>query len=158
MGSHTGLDQDEKDRREIEALLIRYATALDTRDWTLLESCFTPDATADYGQLVGRHEGYPAIERTVRQALASYTATQHLLSNFVIRVDGEEATSVCQLRASHYLPGVPGGEVAVVIGRYHDDLVKNASAWRIRQRRLEHAWREGNLEIFNVAAASRRPN
>ena len=31
------------DRQEIAELVIRYTFALDTSDWALLESCFTPD-------------------------------------------------------------------------------------------------------------------
>ena len=29
------------DRQEIDDLLIRYATAVDTQDWDLYETCFT---------------------------------------------------------------------------------------------------------------------
>jgi 3-phenylpropionate/cinnamic acid dioxygenase small subunit len=32
------------DEREITALLTRYATGIDTRDWPLFEACFAEDA------------------------------------------------------------------------------------------------------------------
>ena len=36
------------DRLAVSDALIRYATALDGRDWDLLASCFTADARLDY--------------------------------------------------------------------------------------------------------------
>ncbi len=36
------------DRREIDDLLVRYATVIDTRRWDELGSVFVPDAILDY--------------------------------------------------------------------------------------------------------------
>src|ERR1700677_2247548 len=40
--------EDLIDRRAIDDLLFRYATALDTRQWDLLDQVFAPDATIEY--------------------------------------------------------------------------------------------------------------
>ena len=40
--------QEISDRIEIEDLLQRYTAAIDAKDWDLLGSVFTPDATLDY--------------------------------------------------------------------------------------------------------------
>ena len=45
------------DRQAVVDLAVRYATALDTKDWTLLATCFVPDAVAIYSTR-GRVEGY----------------------------------------------------------------------------------------------------
>ncbi|MDQ3145604.1 MAG: nuclear transport factor 2 family protein, partial [Actinomycetota bacterium] len=37
-------DGELADRLEIDDLLTRYAVAIDTKDWGLLATCFTPDA------------------------------------------------------------------------------------------------------------------
>jgi 3-phenylpropionate/cinnamic acid dioxygenase small subunit len=42
-----------EDTVAVTDVLIRYATAVDTRNWDLFRSCFTPEAVADYGE-VGR--------------------------------------------------------------------------------------------------------
>ena len=34
---------------QISAVLVRYATAIDSRDWELFRSCFTEDCRFDYG-------------------------------------------------------------------------------------------------------------
>ena len=40
--------QQLSDRIEINDLLIRYTTAIDTKSWTLLDSCFAPAAPHVY--------------------------------------------------------------------------------------------------------------
>ena len=47
------------DRQEIADLCARYATALDTRDWALLETCFAAEPV--FVHPGGRLEGFPAI-------------------------------------------------------------------------------------------------
>ncbi len=44
MAPRTLSAQELSDRAHIHDLLTRYAIAIDTRDWKLLDSCFTPDA------------------------------------------------------------------------------------------------------------------
>ena len=41
------------DRLEIEALLTRYAKAVDRKDWALYLTVFTPDASIDYSSAGG---------------------------------------------------------------------------------------------------------
>jgi hypothetical protein len=40
--------QELSDRMEIQAALTRYATAVDSKDWALWRTVFTPDADVDY--------------------------------------------------------------------------------------------------------------
>ena len=47
------------DRQEIADLCVRYTFALDTKDWALLESCFT--GTPAFVHPGGRLEGFEAI-------------------------------------------------------------------------------------------------
>ena len=54
------------DRLEIEALLTRYAKAVDRRDWDLYLTVFTDDATIDYSSAGGageRAEGDDGVAR-----------------------------------------------------------------------------------------------
>lgn len=131
---------------EIQEVLNRYALCLDDRDWSGLAACFTPDATADYGAL-GIHEGYPAIEALVRGVLGKLDGSQHFVSNHVVTVRGEEASARCYLQAQHIKRGLPGGEHYLVAGQYRDDLVRSAEGWRIRLRKLQILWAEGNPDV-----------
>lgn len=136
------------DRQEIVDTAVRYATALDNRDWALLRTCFTDDAVAEYGAL-GPSAGYAAIEATCRAALMPLDASQHLISNHVVEVDGDEATLASYVQAQHVRVAAPGGPNRIVAGRYDDRLTRTAAGWRIRHRRLTVIWTEGNPAVMN---------
>src|SRR5260370_35575298 len=95
------------DRQEIADLCVRYTTALYTKDWALLESCFARSPA--FVHPGGRLEGFPAILERTRAALTPLTATQHLLGNIVAWVDGDTGWSGCYFRAQHGRTAAPGG-------------------------------------------------
>jgi len=43
------LSAERSDHELITDVLVRYATGIDTKDWTLFRTCFTNDVSADYG-------------------------------------------------------------------------------------------------------------
>jgi hypothetical protein len=51
--------EEISDRLEIQALLTRYTIAIDTHDWELLDTVFTPDAWIDYESSGGTKGNYP---------------------------------------------------------------------------------------------------
>jgi ketosteroid isomerase-like protein len=136
-----------RDKQAITEICHRYAIALDSGDWTALATCFTPDATAHY-RTGAPSRGYPAIEARVRGALAPLSASQHLIGNVLITLDGDAADSVCYLQAQHVRPGTPGGDTFIVAGRYLDRFVRTPAGWRIALRRLEIAWTQGNPAVL----------
>ena len=117
--------QNLLDKQEITELCYRYGVALDSRDWAGLAGLFTPDANAFYLDMPPSY-GYQAIEDTCRKALAPMSATQHLIANVVVRVDGDAAESSCYLQAQHVKAGTPGGDNFIIAGRYDDKLVRGA--------------------------------
>ena len=143
--------QQITDRQAIVVLLIQYAVALDTRNWKLLEQCFLPDAVADYGEGAGHNEGYPAIEETVRYFLEGLDSSQHLLGNYVVKIEGDHATTTCYLHAQHYLEQTEGGDTYTVGGTYEDEIVRTVDGWRIKHRKLMVTWVEGNPDLVDAA-------
>jgi uncharacterized protein (TIGR02246 family) len=137
------------DQAAISAVLTRYATALDARDWALLDTVFTEDAVGEYGgRVAGRYVGRAAIVALVRGALTGLTASQHILANPRVRLDGDVASSRVELHAQHYLPGrTRGGSTFEVGGTYHDRLLRTPDGWRITHRRLEVSWTKGNIGV-----------
>ena len=79
--------QPVDDKIEIKELLYRYARAVDTKDWALLASVFTPDAYLDYtsahcpagsrDEIVGWH-GCVVDEDVGRADLPDYLGHQSL--------------------------------------------------------------------------------
>ncbi len=86
------------DREEIVAVLVRYARAIDNRDWALLRTCFTDDVSADYGD-IGRWQGVDDLTAFMVDAHAGMGPTQHLLSNFIVEVSGDRADCVTYVHA-----------------------------------------------------------
>ena len=131
---------DVGDRLAISDVLIRYATALDGRDWELLASCFTDDATLDY-DTSGTY-GRDAFVEHCRAGLARMKATQHCVTNHVISTDGDRAHSTSYVIAQH----VRENDVTFTLGgTYSDDLVRVGTGWRIASRRFVTSWKAGQL-------------
>ena len=59
--------QELSDRAEIHDVIVRYGWAIDTKDWALLDTCFTDDAHVDYssnpGGKVGPYKRGPRLAR-----------------------------------------------------------------------------------------------
>jgi 3-phenylpropionate/cinnamic acid dioxygenase small subunit len=122
------------DELEIAALLTRYATGIDRRDWSTFQACFTDDARTDYGSF-GQWSSAAQITAFMQQAHADVGHTLHRLSNFVIERQDEAAIARSYVDAL-LMPGLAGGEVRRGIGFYDDELVKTEHGWRIRYRRF----------------------
>jgi hypothetical protein len=142
-----------RDRLDIMQLHHRYAWALDQRDWSMLERCFTPDGGVDYGDLGGEFQGAAEIAAFCRQALEGLDASQHLIGNTMIELDGDRATATCYFQAQHVFEGAPGGDTYIVAGTYTDVLTRDDDGWRIAHRTLTPSWTQGNPDVFTEAAA-----
>jgi hypothetical protein len=137
--------QDLLDRQEIAELCIRYTFALDTKDWALLASCFAPSPA--FVHPGGRLEGFDEILGRTSAALNPLDATQHLLGNIDVEVDGDTARSSCYFHAQHVRAGTPGGDLYVIAGRYQDTLIRTDAGWRITERVQTYQWRNGNRAV-----------
>jgi 3-phenylpropionate/cinnamic acid dioxygenase small subunit len=135
------------DRAEIIDLCVRYATALDGRQWDLLASCFEPEAAVDY-EGMEPIVGVEALVALCRGVLEPLDATQHLLGNFVVAVDGDGASCQCYLQAQHVRSGAPGGDNYIVAGTYSDSLRRGPDGWKIARRRLTVTWTSGNPAVL----------
>jgi 3-phenylpropionate/cinnamic acid dioxygenase small subunit len=124
-----GVDSDE-----IVAVQVRYARAVDTRDWPLLRTCFAEDVTADYGD-IGAWRGVDDLVRFMEEAHAGMGPTQHHLSNFLVEVTDDRASSVTYVHAVTVLASHPDHWIDT-IGNYEDDLRRASDGWRIADRRF----------------------
>jgi hypothetical protein len=133
------------DRDDIIDLAIAYTWALDTKRLDGLRDVFAPDATA---LLRGVEcDGVESIITRIGGAILRLDATQHLVGNHQVVVDGDTATHRCQLHSQHFKSGTEGGDWFVVGGHYDDDLRRTASGWRISHRVMTETWRSGNREV-----------
>ncbi len=144
------MDQSElrriADRLEIEDLLHRYSTAIDTKDFALLDDVFTGDGVADYTASGGIRGTLPEIKEWLSAALSIFSVVQHLITNVRVEVSGDEASSECYL----FNPlGWPAGEGRTEMlycgGSYRDRLVRTPAGWRIRERVIRTLYLDGKL-------------
>jgi len=135
------------DRLEIDDLLTRYAVAIDTKQFDLLDTVFSPDATIDYTSAGGVAGKLPEVRKWLAEVLAGFPMTQHLVGNRDVKIDGDTATA----RSYFYNPmGMPGkdGKLSLffVGGYYNDRLRRTPDGWRIYERIEETAWMQGAPE------------
>jgi len=144
------------DEKAIVEVMNAYTRALDTKNWELLESTMAPDGTADFGDLagVGTLDSPQALVELCRRSFRNLRATQHLQGNYVVKIDGESAKASCNIQASHFQEGLPGGETFFVFARYQDRFVRTPEGWRIKHRRLETISATGNTNMFAESVAS----
>ena len=77
------------DRLEIEDLITDYAAIIDSGEVDKLDDIFIPDADIDYSAMGGAKGKYPEVNEFLRKALKGFRNTQHLISNFEIKLDGD---------------------------------------------------------------------
>ena len=130
--------QRVSDELEISALLTKYARSVDTKDWELYRSLFIDDAHIDYtaaGFIAGARDD--ATDFLSRQQ-PDVAMSVHYVMNVESDIDGEIAhTQAMWLNALRLLDASANSFFG---GRWHDELVRTADGWRIRNLKLEVLW------------------
>lgn len=135
------------DRLAVGDVIATYARALDTRNWELAKSQFTPGALA----YEVKTPGPEAIVAMNRSRLAPCGPTMHFLGHQTVRFEGERAFAVTQVRAFHQGRGATEGITYEVMGEYHDELVKVGDRWLIDRRRFDRRLIEGDPGLLGPA-------
>ena len=148
--------QEISDRMQIDDLLTRYTVAIDTKDYKLLDTCFTPDADVDYTTSGGIKGKYPEVRAWLEKALAPFTMTQHLITNTTIELSGDTATASTIVFNPMGTPKKDGSLHIFYVGAYYNDkLVRTRDGWRIRERFEQQAFMDGTLpEGFQIPSSS----
>ena len=123
---------DREIRQDVSDLLVRYATAIDRRDWDLLRSCFTDDCVADYGD-IGRWSGGDEITEWMRTTHEPLGHTLHRITNVAVASSGDAVTARSYVDVIVLGPDdVRGAQAA---GYYDDVVVRTEDGWKITRRR-----------------------
>jgi hypothetical protein len=139
------------DRAEITDLIDRYLLSLDDRDvdeaWA--RSVFTDDCQVEYP--VGNRQGIADIVEITRQGVEQFDRTQHVGSNYVIDLHGDDRATVrCNTIMTH-VHRVPAGRppsagpapLLTVGGRVEGDLVRTTDGWRFHHVAIRVIWATG---------------
>jgi ketosteroid isomerase-like protein len=140
-----------QDRLAISDVVHRYAAGVDRRDWSAYRDCFTDEVLMD----LSSWNGAPAASLSadawvdgVRKGLSGFDATQHVSSNHLVEIRGDEAECTSYVQASHCFEG----ERIVLGGYYEMGFARTDSGWRIHSSKLVVTWKEGPNSLFERAA------
>ncbi len=138
--------QEISDRVAIQDLLVRYCTAIDSRDYLLLDTCFSDSAQLDYSAMNGPADNYPTVRSWLEKQLSQLEAMQHSITNTVYSIDGDRATTRTQFRNPNVIRLADGAQHLFTVGGYYEDeLVRTAAGWRIQRRVEVTSYIDGDL-------------
>ena len=132
------------DRIAIEEQLARYCRAIDTGEWDLLDTVFTPDAILDYTSPGGIRGAFPEVKAWLAQVLPLFPIRQHYVTNVEVEMTGGD-TAIS--RAYLYNPmgrRADDGQVSLFVtgGIYRDRWRRTPDGWRIVERVETEMWRD----------------
>lgn len=152
---------DLADRAAITDTVTRFGWCLDRRDWAGLTALFTDVVRTDYTALWGGEPQEASVDELLatdrqgswRRTMDGLEATQHLITNILVTVDGDTATATANVVGVHRLPNPHGGPLWTVGGTYEFGLTRTAGGWRIRAITQGITWVDGNQQVLFRAAA-----
>src|SRR5688572_4717483 len=121
-----------EDKEEIQNLLLDYGRHLDSRDFGAYSRLFAKDGEWSGG--LGSVSGPANIQAFMEKSIGTgpnRSKNYHLLSNFVITVNGDTATAWS--RWAFVVPGERGAVISQA-GRYDDTLVREDGRWKFKRR------------------------
>lgn len=122
------------DKQAITEVLHRYCYAMDQNDAEAGKSVWHPEGTADYVDMF-EGSGHDFVDFGQDGHRGAYSATSHQVTNILIELDGDAAssstyvTAACQLKDAEL--------VFRIRGRYLDTWSRRDGEWRIDARRFE---------------------
>lgn len=133
------------DRISITDLLTRYAHAVDTKDWELYRTVFTPTAHIDYTSAGGPSGDLDTVVQQLAPALELFERMQHFITNVAVDLEDDRA----KVRAMFFNPMIVApGKRFYCGGWYHHELVRTGDGWRSARLVEESAWFDGLEEAF----------
>ncbi|WP_019930534.1 nuclear transport factor 2 family protein [Nocardia sp. BMG111209] len=133
--------QEISDRLEIQELMARYAHAVDSRQWDLLDDIFTADAYIDYSATGGAAGDPAATKKFLAEVLPNFLAYQHLIGNAIITVAGDTATARSMCHNPMVMSDGKGGQQVLLNGIWYvDEYVRADGRWRLRRRHQEKSY------------------
>lgn len=116
------------DRLAIQDLLATYCERIDAYDVEGATEGFLETCTIDFGPVF---EGRAALRDHIARSQARFVHVHHQLGQVLVRLDGDEASSIAYATATHHHAG--GGFHQSFI-QYHDRWLRTSEGWRISRR------------------------
>ena len=142
-------------RIEVAETCTRMTVHADRREWALLRGLFAEKVLLDYTSLNG---GDP-VQLTPQEivdawsaTLGGYDATQHLIANHLVQIDGGRAVCTASFQATHRLATPHGAPLWTLGGDYRWELTRTGDRWLIESVVMTATWGDGNKDLPAQAA------
>ena len=144
-------NEEARDKVAIQEAISAHGLFADCREFAAIKTITTPDALYDYSSCFG-----PDF-KSVKLAdflegddifFLGFDATQHMISNFIIVLDGDRATCRSHVRATHRIDK----DIYVMGGLYRHKMVRLNGEWKIAETVFEQTFTEGDTTLFERAA------
>lgn len=143
------------DRIALNDLVVRYANAIDTRNFDRLDSVFTTDAYIDYRAMGGIDGPYPQVKAWLPQALQHFPGYMHMVGNCEFDIDGDKASGRIACFNPMVVPQPDGGTDTMFLGLWYlDEYVRTSDGWRMSRRSEEKCY-EFNMPEWMKKALKR---
>ena len=139
-----------QDRIDISDVLYRYASTIDEFDLDGLRSTLSDNLWAQYGNAEPVIGG-DAVVAWIGEAIEPVIWQHHLLSVYHVEVDGDDAKALVY-HTSHQVFRDEPESAKVLVGRYHNELRREAGGWKISRLVLELLWGEAKIDTTGYFA------
>ncbi|NND82291.1 MAG: nuclear transport factor 2 family protein [Gammaproteobacteria bacterium] len=141
--------QEMSDRFEIQDLIAEYCDIIDQGDFDRLNDVFTEDAFIDYSAMGGAAGSRDEIITFLNNVMPMFINTQHMISNYQIKIDGDTASG----RIMCFNPMEISGNPVFFLGLWYvDEYRRTPDGWRISKRVEEKGYQFNAPE--GIAAGS----
>jgi hypothetical protein len=128
------------EKEAIRDLAMLYSRSIDRRDYELLRSCYTADATDVHGDM--HWKTIDAFIDHTRKGLVDFRYTGHHICNHLISVDGDKGEGEIYALGYHIVRDQGAGYIEWLMGlRYLDKYRKEKDGrWRFADRVCLFEW------------------
>jgi hypothetical protein len=120
---------------EIRELVLLYSRGINRKDYDLLQSLYTADATDDHGR--SYFATVPAFIARLREVLPAQRCSGLFVCNHLISVEGDSGEGEVYALSYHSLPDGAGGWAEHKMRvRYIDKYRKEGGRWHFSSRKL----------------------
>jgi hypothetical protein len=133
-----------QDRTDIADVLYKYSSSVDSFDTEGVRSVLADDIWAQYGNgeaVVGGDK----LAAWIAEATTTVIWQHHLLNVYHVTIDGDHAKTLSYLTSYQVFEENPQAAI-ILVARYHDELRRTPSGWKLSKRIMELLWAESKAD------------
>lgn len=151
--------QEALDRQEIIQTVNAIGIYADFDQWDRVAAQFADEVVLDYTSYAAASAGADEPEAISpqevvtawRTVLPGYDYTQHIIGNHQVDVNGNEATAISTVHATHILENAEGDDFWIFLGDYEHHLVRTRDGWRVTRMTANLRSELGNPNLPRLA-------